>query len=220
MALLIAAVVVLAVTGVSLTRGTPRWWDDAARGDEALALAFENAVLTQLSAVRPSEEGRTDRSAPWRVALSEADINAWLTHRLPGWLANQNEAFEWPRRVREIRAACENGSVHIGVQIDGSLVSIEASPQFDQRGALWLMVRAVRLGRLQLPASWVLSGVVPREALQQPEVREAIDMAMGRRPLMPEAVFPVDEARRVRLLELEPRRDRLDVAARTETGSR
>ncbi|CAG0963970.1 hypothetical protein PHYC_00881 [Phycisphaerales bacterium] len=220
LAMVIGALAIGAGIAFRLTRIAPAWWDDAVVGNAPAALEFENAVLTQLSSVRPPDGGGTYRSAPWRVALSESDINAWLEHRLPGWLRNQDESFRWPAQLSAVRTSWRPGVVFIGVAItSGSdqVISMEIVPRIDERGALWLTVRAARLGRLPVPPSWALSGGgwLPVEALASPEVRGAVEAAMGRRPLAADAAIPVDSVRRVSFIELMPQQARLDVTAQT-----
>lgn len=190
----------------------PAWWAEVeATLPAEQAREFENAALTQLSAVRPEggAAGERYRSGEWSVSISEADANAWLEHRLRGWAESQE--LEWPGAVSKVRVRFEEGVVVIAARVlrDGRdvVVSARARVRFEESGALWVEVEGLRLGRLPVPAGLI------REEIDEEEVRE---MIAGRRPVMDEALIPVDSGRRVRLIGLRSRDGRLEVTARTE----
>lgn len=197
----------------------PAWWGDRidTGGIDPMskALRFENAVATQVSAVRPARAGGGEyASEEWSVSLSEADVNSWLSTRLSGWLASQGTA--WPEgKLTPPFVQLRDGVVVVAVGvIDGEserVVSLECVPAIYKGGGLVLTPHRMYVGRLRVPFSqeWFarLAGGGDREAMEK---------FLGERPLADDAVIPVDEARRVRIVKITPRAGRLEVVARTE----
>ncbi|GJQ30716.1 MAG: hypothetical protein HBSAPP03_26000 [Phycisphaerae bacterium] len=197
-----AALAVAACGSWWLASTQPEWWQAAQAPDAAVrAERIENAVVTELSAVRAEE-------APWTVALSEEDVNAWLEARLVKWLENRGE--RWPERVSPPRVVLLDGVMRAAVEIGGGgrVVVVEMKPRVDD-GGLWLDVRGVWIGRLRVPVAAV-------RAAWPSGLGKFAGVLSGERPVSPEAGMAVDGARRVRVLALTPRPGRLEVQARTE----
>jgi hypothetical protein len=111
---------------------------------------------------------------------------------------------------------------------DGSTRVLAASvrPEFRADGALWLPGSSVSVGRLSMPASWVVSdrarasgpaagAVVPDELARLPKAKDLMDALAGRRPAMRSPVLRIGDGRRVRLLGLRAEDGALYVTCQT-----
>jgi len=210
---LVLGAIVLAL-GVSawLAQCDPEWWPPKEAGAPA-AESFENAVVTQLSAVR---EADAKGDAAWGVSLSEADVNAWLAHRLEPWLTNRDENFRWPQSVSPLSVRLRDGVITFAASVDGLVMSADAEPEVDASGALWMRVGTVHAGRLPVPAAWVLPGQLPERLRADPMAMRGVSIALGEAPVMADPVIKVDGARRVRVVSVQVREGRLEVKAVTE----
>ena len=194
------------------------------------AAEVENAVLAQLSLVRMGSRDRDGvwRSDPWSVSISEEDASAWLATRLPRWIASREGDDAWPSQVAQIRVSFRDGSIVAGALLVGGAASsqvlgVETRPEVDANGALLTPATRVRVGRVSLPASWLVDTVrarasdfVPAETLATPVAQAAMRALMGQGPLTRDAVIRLDDGRRVRILKLAPRDGRLDMTFQTE----
>ncbi len=236
----IAGALVLAVAvGMYLARGTPAWWPKASVGSDDDAQSLENAVVAQLSAIRPTDPAATAsegdgpavpwRSESWTVALSEADANAWLRARLKVWLANRNPPVRWPREIEDVRVRFFDGGVHVGASLidDGTrrVVSATIAPDLRVDGTIWAPARGVDVGALPMPPGIVLGWVrdttdhlIPGGVRQIPELPVMLDAFAGSRPMFRDAAIRVDSGRRVRLLSLRARSGWVEITCRTEAS--
>lgn len=181
----LAAAAMLAGLCVWLAFRAPRWWPAepvAAAGPDRGA-AFEQAIVAEFTRVRPSD-------AAWAVRIEEADVNAWLTDRLPKWL----ESRELPV-PGAVRISFEPGVCRLGVR-KGSLVA-------------WLSLAPLARGD-GLSLEWVWSGVgslpVPVLPLRLPADLES---GLGR-------PIPLPDGRRVRVLDVEALPGEVRLRLRTE----
>jgi hypothetical protein len=231
--------------GLVLMRAAPAWWravdtQDARTIERAETL--ENGVLYHL------QQSRGAQSAPWRAAVHAADANAWLNTRLPKWARNQS--IVWPARVREIQVHFDAGHMHLGVRLredapddggavdgggDDQYLSVAVEPRIDAEGSMWLHAHTVSIGRLTMPASWVLPGLIrrlasdrppggddrgagfiPEDLATLPETRELLRALNGEIPIARAPIIRLVDGRRVRLLEILPRNARLELTAVTQ----
>ncbi|MBK9188557.1 MAG: hypothetical protein IPM33_06320 [Phycisphaerales bacterium] len=229
--LVLSVTITLVLMGLMLTRGVPIWWRSVSSDDprtRELGESLENGVVRQFSAVREPDPDSPHawRSKPWAVSLHASDANAWVATRLPKWLANQERGVAWPGEISEVQIEFADEAVKVGMRVRvrgrDQVLSAEVVPEIRADGSLWMPATWVRVGRLPVPASWVLEraqeggGLLPRAVLELPETREMFDIFLGRRPVVHEAIIGVDDARRVRLLKIVPRDGRLELTARTE----
>lgn len=231
----LAAVVTVALLAVGLARVSPSWWspvDPAAPATIARAEKLENALVGHMSLVRPraAEEpgpGLSFRSESWAIALHRDDANAWLAARLPLWLANQGHSPELMRDLDVVQITFENGRVRIGVKIlkDGreQIVGASARPVVKDDGSLWFEDATIEAGRLHIPASWAAGFLnaraeryLPPTMRESPRGREVLEMIAGKRPALREATIRLKDGRRVRLLSVTPKQDRVEFVCRTE----
>jgi hypothetical protein len=230
---MVAGISLLAALGVLLARSTPSWWrpaDPDAPGTRLAAEALEHGVVNQVHAWRPragaAGGGGAWRSEPWTVSLSEGDANAWLAASLPKWLANLDKPARLPPELSELQVAFASGVVRIGGRIAhagaGHTLSASVRPEIRADGSLWLAATWVRLGRMPVPASWLLERAMDDAselggaALRSREGRAAARVLAGMEPAAREPELRLADGRRVRLLRIEAREDQLWLTCRTE----
>jgi hypothetical protein len=207
------SVFALGVVCYVLQRTDPAWWDDHAEDRTARrAEEFENAVVSELSRVRPAGVPGSARSEEWSLRLSEQDLSAWLEHRLAPWAVSR-----LGRGVPDVapRVRVRDGVIVLGVRApSGQVVSAEVAARVDAQGQVWLVARAMRVGRLPMPRGLVFAGewLTPGDSSV---VRDVVEALEGRRPLGSGAV-PVDAARRARVLDIRCEEGVLELRLVTE----
>lgn len=246
----IALVTALSLVALALTQAQPRWWKPFDPSDSrtiATAEAVENGIATALTQVRqPAPNSRTaapDSALPtaksWRVFITTDQANAWLNIRLKRWLNDQIEqgrigpGFKWPPEVGQVQVRFADGRIHIGARVTrdaGASPPAEQTlaaalrPQFHDDGSFWLLAETVSIGRLALPAGWVLpsssSGAARGEAVADigalPQTQRVLNALEGHAPVLSNPVIKLADGRRVRLLEIEAQSDRLVITCQTE----
>lgn len=75
--------VALAAGAVALARMTPAWWSSTARN---AAGALDTARSLGQGIASETTNVCSEGVQPWRVRVHAADVNAWLSARLPQWL--------------------------------------------------------------------------------------------------------------------------------------
>jgi hypothetical protein len=231
-------VLVLAGAGVTmfvLSRRAPSWWSPSDPTSPRVierAQAIENGAATQLTKIRQSESGADAKaSAPWTVSISESDANAWLAARLPKWLESQaadaessgKKPFKWPKELGQLQVRFADGAIWMGASVQPK--SLGAPPQIFSAsidavlrddGSLWLPARFVSMGRLNLPASWMLSGTsnarkplriadVPGNLRDLPQTKDVLNILTGQTPALRRPIIRIGDGRRVKLLAIESR---------------
>lgn len=251
------AVALLSATvliGLALAQEDPRWWTAVNPGDPRtveLAEAVENGITSALTQVRatPAASGVTSlpetTNTPWRVFVTNEQANAWLNVRLERWLADQTEQgaidFRWPHEVKQVQVSFEDGRIHVGARVVRPGATPEAQPrpqtlgaslrpEFGSDGSLWLTAERIEIGRLPVPASWVLGSArsgkpsagekkveeVSDELARLPQTQKVIAAFKGERPVISRPVIKLADGRRVRLLSIQPQDGRLVITAQTE----
>lgn len=233
-ALLVFGLTVLGVIAFVLSRRAPAWWapiDPASPRVLERAQAIENGAATQLTKIRQSEPSAgSGASPPWTVSISEPDANAWLAARLQKWLESQaadaaaggRKPFKWPKELGQLQVRFAEGAIWIGASIKPSglvdqsqVFSASIDPILREDGSLWLPARLVSMGRLNLPASWMLSSSnarkpvglagVPRNLRDMPQMKDVMNILTGQSPAMRRPIIKIGDGRRVRLLAIESR---------------
>lgn len=208
----------------SLTRMAPGWWRSVHADDpeiRRLGEAVENDLVNRAYEVRPGE------AEPWTVGLRASDANAWLNTRLGRWLSNQDDGFRWPDEVRNVQVEFADGRVHLGVEVDSRerthVLTATFRPEVGADGALWMRAEGVSVGRLPLPADWVLrqadpelSDSIPPGLLQHPDARRLLTALRGDGPLEPNPTIDLGDGRRVRLVAIETDASTLRLTCLTE----
>ncbi len=226
----VAGLTGLLAMGVVLAHATPGWWAPAPADDPATrqtAEALENGVVNQLHAWRAkdaSAKPESWRSEPWTVSLSASDANAWIAASLPKWLANHQKPIKLPPEVSELQVGFASGVVRIGARVrhEGAshVLSASVRPEIREDGSLWLAATWVRLGRMPMPASWLLDRALgasgDASGLDSPQTVAVARVLSGLEPAAAAPELKLADGRRVRLLKIEPRDGQLWLTCRTE----
>ena len=217
----------------TLSRSAPTWWrsvNAAAEATNELGIAFENAVSNQLTRTRPSAGRLTPggqwQSEPWGIAIEPREVNAWLNARMPGWLEARGDLDQWPSQLEQMQVDFDEGLIRVGLQVSTprgpQIVTAHLRPSVDDTGAVWMPAERLDIGRLPLPASWVLpsaegwaSDAVPSEFEERADLESLFDLlsgAVARR----DPIVPLPDGRQVRLLGVTARDGKLELTLRTE----
>jgi hypothetical protein len=200
-------VVVMIAGGVTVWRLTwlqPVWWPQEVADNEqtrALADRVEYRLAEEIHKVRPDAD-------PWRLRVKEDQVNAWLTARLPEWLAH-SEDVEWPSNLAPPRVRFVEGGVDIALEFDDHgrrrYLVANLEPQILD-GRLSMTLNGLSLGRLWSPGASVQSvieryrDVVPEGFINDPAVRRILDMLADEQRFEPS--FDLTDGRRVRLMNV------------------
>ncbi len=227
----------IGLVALALSQERPSWWRSVnAHDPEVIAIAesLENAVATLLTQARPpGEDG--DATRPWTVRIAAADVNAWLNARLPTWMESREDVkFEWPDSLQELQIDFRDGLIHVGARVSaakrvdpdtrtGNYFSAAIAPQFRGDGSLWMPAKWVALGRLSVPASWMLrepeeiarTDRVPGELAAMPETRQVLAAFAGRLPALTNPTIKLGDGRRVRILAMTAADGRLAITCQT-----
>jgi hypothetical protein len=232
---LAAVATVAVVTGVLLMSAKPSWWrpiDAADPRTVATGRQTEDLVSNRLYAVRPTEPGFVPatpgawRSEVWTVRISAAEATAWLNTRLRAWLANRYPKFRWPEEITELQVDFADRRVRVGARVTlggrDQFLSATLTPSIAPDGSVSLPASTVSVGRLPIPASWVIdpgsgTSYMPASLRDQPETAAMLGAFAGRRPLARDAVLRLVDGRRVRVLAVEASGGALTLTCRTET---
>jgi hypothetical protein len=228
----VAGVCVAVLGSMAMMRAAPQWWRTVLREDPstvALAERVEKSIINSAHTQWPAEGSQAGgyRSKPWTVEVNAAEVNAWLNVRLPMWMANQKARFKWPRNMSDVQVDFSPGRVTIGARVragDASRVlTATLAPELDGMGRLYARARWVNVGRLSIPAGWVLGtaqgsarGYIPPELMRLPETAHLFEAFEGAGPLLNRAVIKLGDQRRVRILRVQAREGKLLVTCRTE----
>jgi hypothetical protein len=228
----VVGVCVVVLGAMAMMRAAPLWWRTVLREDPAtvaLAERVEKSIINTAHAQWPTDGSQAQgyRSKPWTVEVNATEVNAWLNVRLPMWLANQKSKFKWPRNMSDVQVDFSPGRVTIGARVragDAShVLTATLSPELNETGQLFTPARWVNVGRLSIPAGWVLGtaqgsakSYIPPELMRLPETARLFGAFEGEGPLMQRAVIKLGDDRRVRILRVQAREGRLLVTCRTE----
>jgi hypothetical protein len=217
---------------IRLSRSTPSWWipaDPLLPATVAQAEVVENSFLGQVSLVRPPtippQSPDTWVSEDWKVSLKQSDANAWLAARLPRWLSNRLHSSD-ASLVPPVQVQFLEGRMSLAVELAHSgrrqVVAVAFTPHIDVAGALWARDLSLSAGRVTIPADWSQSLVDFRssslaQSIRDPDFIPRLTAILNEtEPLLADPSLPLDDGRRVRLLELTPLPHRLVVRCRTE----
>jgi hypothetical protein len=257
----VAVATATVLIALALAQENPRWWTSVDPADPhtiETAEAVENGITSALTQVRAGtgaaggapSAANVGPNTPWRVFITTEQANAWLNVRLERWLTDQTEQgaidFKWPSEVKQVQVSFEEGRIHVGARVtrpgtgpDGKprpqTVGASLRPEFGPDGALWLTAERIEIGRLPVPASWVLGsagkangdqrkpsagekkvGEVSDELARLPQTQKVIAAFKGERPVISRPLIKLADGRRVRLLSIEPMDGRLVITAQTE----
>jgi hypothetical protein len=218
---------------IALAQEAPGWWrkmDWLTPQVAQSATQLENRLVSTMSQVRPpATPADIDVPITWTVPIAAADANAWLNAKMPRWLRHQSETFEWPEQVEELQVEFRDDIILVGMKIrygeSSQYISARLQPAIRaEDGSLWMPATIVSIGRLPLPASWVISRdsaqvvpeQIPEELRAMPEAKSLASVFAGRIPAAQTPVIKLGDGRRVRLLGLRCRGGMLEMTCQTE----
>ena len=223
-------------------RATPVWWNEpSATTPEAAelgrkieaALGSEASMRRDMTPAGDADDASLLVSEPWGFTLNVDQANAWLANRLRLWVESQGH--EWHSELASVRGHFAGGRIIAGARLEregqSRYVTATMRPEVRDDGSLWLTAETVTVGRVAMPASWVLDRasarsdeIVPEPFRGLPEADAVFRVFAGQVPLSsePEIRLPRPDKRRVRLLALgmvddpEGGAQRVAVTCRTE----
>lgn len=213
---LVGVVSVCVALGFSLARSAPSWWVDVDKDLQRnidLSNQVQNGTLTHITADRGTLIGG---SVEWPVMMTDEAANAWLNIGLPDWFSKISGGMPWPESITQIQMVFDNGTVRIGVRAltdEGSRIySCAIVPELREDGSLWMKAKTVSMGRLTLPASWVLRGAdahaakyIPEQLRGTAQAEALFEKLTGQLPLFDLAEVDLSDGRVVRLTDLRVR---------------
>jgi hypothetical protein len=224
----------LVLGGLVLSRAAPAWWRTVLREDPATILLAEGAERRLINAAHDDERiplklqpDGSWKSDTWFVEVRSAEVNAWLNVRLPMFLASQKDEFHWPADVSDVQVEFHEDRITIGARVRAGdrhqVLTATLAPQLDEQGRLFMPARSVNLGRLTIPAAWVLQPIranaetyIPAQLRKLPETEVLFRAFEGDQALLQRALVRLEDGRRIRILKVEPRDGKLVVMCRTE----
>ncbi|MEL6740201.1 MAG: hypothetical protein AAFP26_06065 [Planctomycetota bacterium] len=221
------------LAAVGRMRDKPAWWTPAATPGAEIVSAdqLENALAGALHARRDlTEEDRGGRtflvSEPWSFAVRGEVASAWLSEKLPAWLVAQGVVDNWPGEVGELRVAFRERGIYAGMRLidagDDRYLWASLAPRIRDDGSLWLHAQRVHVGRMSVPASWLLSesrtdALLPADLDEPGRAGALLRSLAGEQPVLDEPRVRLGDGRRVRLLDVRTLPDgRLIVTCQTE----
>lgn len=212
--ILVIVSAVLVITWLAVSH-RPSWWTsggDRSAAAEARGVAFENAMVREMTAVR---EG----PASWGFVLVDADVNAWLANRLDPWIASRGN-IDLPVGVDDPRIRFIDGGIEVGVE--GPLggvatarfkISLDGDDLLLTPGGGGIGLFSLGEASAKSAASAIVEMFGGADGLRLGDVRLEADG----RVRMP-AVIPLADGRRVQLDDLEIVVGELAVRFRTTGG--
>jgi hypothetical protein len=222
---LVAGTCLLLLAALILVRSSPSWWRTIRRDDPAViakGAGVENGVINLMNKSRAAAGGASD---PWSFEVTPEQANAWLNVRLPKWLANQKDDFRWPKDLSDVQVDFRPQRITIGARLTrrghDQVLSATLEPRLDDSGRLFAPATWVSLGRLSVPADWVLDPVsaeqyMPPAISKLPETDALIRAFAGEGAVVQRATFRLGDGRRVRILSIVPREGALRITCQTE----
>ncbi len=247
----VLTVCVFVLVAFALIRSSPRWWRTIISEDPAtiaMAVNVENRVVNSINDHKPkapTAAGQPWRSDPWTIPIHAVEANAWLNVRLPKWVANQQDpafdpeksdperraeapehAFRWPRNLSDLQVDFTSKQITIGARVRSGdrhqVLTATLGPRLEAAGALWVPAQWVNLGRLSIPASWILerakSGTadyVPTDLRNLEQTQKLFRAFEGLEPIYESAAIQIG-GQRLRILQIVPKDGVLEVTCQTE----
>ncbi|RNC80292.1 MAG: hypothetical protein ED559_00300 [Phycisphaera sp.] len=216
MVVVLGVVSIGAAISVSLARAAPSWWvdvDKASQRNIDLSNQVQNGTLTHITADRGTLIGG---SVEWPVMMTDEAANAWLNIGLPDWFSKISGGMPWPESVTQIQIVFDSGTVRIGVraltETGSRIYSCAIVPELRDDGSLWMKAKTVSMGKLTLPASWVLRGAdtsaasyIPEQLRGTAQAEALFEKLTGQLPLFELAEVDLSDGRVVRLTDLRVR---------------
>ena len=200
--LVLGSVLIFMLSGLN---EVPGWWrerESIQPGDASVierAERIENAITTQLTAVRDPEDPR------WFSKVSDEQANAWLSVRLRDTIETHLGRDAWRDGLERVYVHIEDDQMKIGArgrhQTGSAIVSARVGLELDEQGDLWANIDTLRVGRTPIPG-WAVS------------LLGEGDVQLGRVRLGPGAL-ELGDGRVARLVAIRVRESWLEVALET-----
>lgn len=201
---------------LAMIRASPAWSSPAGASPEQadLAEAFERRALSALSDAHPF-------GVDWTFTLTADEARAWISHRLPEWLANQNAAHRLHPEGIKASASFTRDDASIGVLVrtraGDSVAWARVGLPFEAGDAANAPHAVFGLGRVRLPF-WLLRACAPEAPRLLERTRETARGGRADRPR--EATITLDDGRRVFLQRVEGGTGTITLTCRTERRSK
>ena len=206
---LLLAVITIAVTAATVLWFTahrpPRWWAPLEPADPEvrhLAERVEYRLIEEAHKARPANE-------PWRLRITQEQINAWLAARLGEWIAHQRD-LDWPQGLGVPQVTLEPTGPVVGFRLGGSdrprYFAARIVTAFDTDGVR-LHIDRLWHGRLRVPGDPIaimnemLGEYADPAFLDDPETRRWLAILAGADPIDP--VIELTDGRRVRITNID-----------------
>jgi hypothetical protein len=212
---LILLMLLIAAVALGLTRcqpiayipSDPRNPAVAARGE-----TLENAAAAQLTAVRPDADGAPGKyvSAPWSVAVTQEDANAWLATRLEDWLRSRGASLPYGLLAPSVSFS-EDGLLFcapVETPAGVTVVSLPIMLTLGTDGGLDISFGTAWAGLLPVPGASAVVLTTMRTALKQDITHEGLRIATP--------IISVDDGRHVRLTGVRAGSGRIELTFQTE----
>ena len=199
------------------SRRAPAWYRPPDPTDVAvveMAEQVEYGVVESFHKIRPAEK-------PWRVRLSDGQINAWLAARLPEWLAHEGSGA-WPAGMGLPQINITENGIDVAIQApvgDGTQLLVSRLAPRIVDGRVRVEVDRVGVGRVAVPGSPAVSiielidRIAPAAGMEGDLARQLADVLTGSGEM--DARVSLADGRRVELLEMACRDGAIELTSRT-----
>ena len=171
---------------------------------------LEKQFSSRISNLPPGQNGDEQT-----ITISLAQINAWLARRLEGWLVNQGSSL--PPQISNIMLATQGDELVLAFELSSDEIEqvvsvvLEIKPQPGDKVGFHLI--AIRAGRLPVPVGF-LAEQLQTDTAGNNTLPDLLTRASA--GLSAELVQPIDSLRQVRLLDIQPHADSIDLIVREE----
>lgn len=217
-----------ALVVVALTRAAPSWWQPVDSANPAMLLRAEGLEAGLSQALTQPR----DSSMIWTARLSEVNANIWLNTRLRRWLESQPElGIKWPEQLSELRVSFQGDTLRVGAMVEQNgatqVFTATLAPRFEKDGSLWMPAESIALGRLSIPAGWVLgdgssksraseqTSKVSQDIAKLPETQRVLSAFAGKNAVRQDPTVRLPDGRRVRILGLSAKDGHLLITCQT-----
>jgi len=214
---LVAAIVVTVLVLWRLSWIAPAWYAPPDPKNQRI-IALADTVEYRL--VEEAQKIRAPESDHWTLRVEDSQINAWLSARLPKWVAHE-EGLVWPAQLGtpQIRIQPEGISMALPIMQSGAARTVVARIRPEMfRGALQLQVDRVALGRVSLPGEPLtnllerLTAAAP-QLIDDPRTKSALDLLSQSRNIDP--ILKLEDGRHIRLIGFTLGDGRIDLSVQT-----
>lgn len=211
------AIVIAALVLWRLTWTAPDWYAPPNPSDQAiinLADTVEYRLVEEAQKIRPPQADH------WTLRVQESQINAWLSARLPKWIAHEGD-ITWPPQLGtpQIRIQPEGISIALPIDRNGSSRTIVARLKPAMAGEMLVFrIDRLALGRISLPGEPLanlfqrLTAAAP-QAADDPRIKTALDLLSRGQGVDPN--LKLQDGRRIRLINFTLGEGRIDLIVQT-----